>query len=86
MAVPSVLTMTPDESCPADIKSNTEISAEVDDGSPKKREEENMPSTISPPTVSRSTEEENGGARDNDCENERTWKGDPWSQEDVRNF
>ena len=38
----------------------------------------------SPSACSRSSQEENTDGRDKNRANENTWKGDPWSQEDVR--
>ena len=80
----STLTVTPDETSADDIKPSPESSEDVIDGCPKKIEEQNEDLVLSPPVVPQSSREENTVGRDNDCETQKTWKGDPWSQEDVR--
>ena len=51
----------------------------------KSKEQINSP-ILSPASVSRSSQEDNVERRDDVCGNENAWKGDSWSQEDVRKF
>mmetsp|Transcript_13154 Transcript_13154/g.30967 ORF Transcript_13154/g.30967 Transcript_13154/m.30967 type:complete len:790 (-) Transcript_13154:149-2518(-) len=84
MAMLSAQTVTPDERFPDDINTSTEILEGVTDGSSKIFAEQNKTLVLPSPVVSKSLQEENIVGRDNDCENEKTWKGDPWSQEDDK--
>jgi len=54
------------------------------DSSTSSRKEESDSSILSPSAVSQISQEENVGEEDDDSENDNTWKGDSWSQEDVR--
>ena len=84
MAVLSTLSVTSDETSSDGIESNPGSGANVIDGSVKICKEHLNSSILSPSAVSQSSQEENIVGIDDDCENGNTWKGDSWSQEDVR--
>lgn len=86
MTVLSPLTATSGDSSPDSIESTPVNGAKVTDSSAKVCKEQSQPSMISPSAVSQSSQDENILGGDDDDENETTWKGDSWSQEDVRNF
>jgi hypothetical protein len=86
MAVLSPLTATSDDSSPDSIESTPGKGAKVTDSSAKVCKEQSEPSILSPSAVSHSSQDENILGGDDDDEIESTWKGDSWSQEDVRNF
>lgn len=86
MAVLSTSTATLDETSHSSTESASSSGTKEIDKSSKVCQEENNSSVLSPSAVSQSLQQENIAERDDDSENENTWKGDSWSQDDVRNF
>lgn len=69
-----------------DTLDETGSGVKATESSEQKSKEQITSPILSPSAISRSSQEDNVERRDDVCENENAWKGDSWSQEDVRKF
>jgi hypothetical protein len=83
MAILSPLAAASDKTRRDDIDSSPGEAPKVTDSAEKVPKEQSDSTIVSPLNVSQSPQE-NTAERDDDGESENTWKGDSWSEEDVR--
>ena len=85
MAVLSNIAVSSGKTSPTNIVSSPVGVSKSTDGSSMVCKVDNNSSIQSPSAVSQTSQDETNVEREDECENENTWKGDSWSQEDVRN-
>ena len=86
MAVISPLTMASDDKSPDDVESDPSGEDTLENATTEVCNELDDTSVVSPSPVLELSQEEDNLRRDNNGENGNAWKGDLWSQEDVRTF